>query len=237
MPIIACSSALFVFCHINMKIREINSRIQYILKNDGFLALCRRCLSFIGNRIFKYEEFAIHLHYPSNIRKFKEVDFTPAVDSFDFLLIKDNAEADRFEAQGFEFRSRIFRAREALEAGGVALTVFIGKQIASINWLAFNKKVQAILGEPPIKIDFAARESITSGAQTLTEFRGKRLFAYTMFKSREILHEYGILRDWGLTSRNNSASGSTVEKFQPDFKGYGCWLHILGLQFYWERRI
>lgn len=220
-----------------MKIDEINPRVRFILRTEGFQSLARRSLVFIAGRLFKYEEFVIHLHYPSNIKKYREADFTPAVDSFDFLVVRDNAEADRLEAGGYEFRSQVFRAREALNEGGIALTVFIENKIASINWLAFNKKVQAILGEPPIKIDFSAGESITSGAQTMPEYRGKKLFAYTMFKSREMLHEYGILRDWGLTSKNNPASGSTVEKFLPDFKGYGCWLHLLGMQFYWERRI
>jgi hypothetical protein len=219
-----------------MRISELNSRIHYILKKEGLFRLIQRSLLFVSGILFKYEEFDIHLHYPSNIHKFKEADFLPATDDFDFFLVRNNAEADKLEGEGYEFRSRIFRSREALDAGGIALVVFVKKHIASINWLAFNKRVQAILGEPPMKIDFDARESITSGAQTIAEFQGKRFFSYTMFKSRQILDEYGIQRDWGLTSRNNKASGMTVGKFRPEFKGYGCWLHLLGLQFYWVRR-
>ncbi len=220
-----------------MRVSEIHSRVKYIIRREGFLKLLRRILTFTARLLFRYEEFEIHLHYPSNIHRFNEADFLPMVEKFDLFLVKDNSEADKLEDNGYEFRSQIFRAREVLDAGGIALVVFVEKQIASINWLAFNKKAQSILGEPPIRIDFDARESITSGAQTLPAFRGKRFFAYTMFKSRQILEQYGIVRDWGLTSINNPVSGSTVEKFMPDFKGYGCWLHLLGMQFYWERRV
>jgi GNAT superfamily N-acetyltransferase len=208
---------------------------MHILQKQGLAGLLKRGFTHFLDWAFRYEPFYVHLHLPDDIGKFNERDFFPDLESWDYFIVQDNREADALERRGFEFRSRIFMSRRALDAGGIAILVFVDRKIASINWIALNEVAQKILGEPPKRINFAGRESITSGAQTLPEFRNRGLFAYTMFKTREYLRDNGIVRDWGLTSRRNKSSVAVVRKFNPRCVGMGYWWRILGIDFYIEK--
>lgn len=215
--------------------REYRQRADHILQKQGLMDLVRRGIAYCLSFVFKYEPFYIHLHLPGDIEKFNEAEFRPKLENWDFFVVQDNRAADELESLGFEFRSIIFMSRRALDAGGIAILVFVDKKIASINWIALNATAQKILGEPPKKINFTNRESITCGSQTLPEFQNKGLFAYTMFKTREYLHDRGIVRDWGLTSRRNLASVAVVRKFKPRCLGIGYWWRVLGIDFYIEK--
>ena len=216
--------------------KEFIIRSKYIIKHTGFMSLIKRIMDYVFTFVFYYEVFCIRLHYIPDIRMLKEEDFKPAVQDCTIFIVSDNKEADELESQGFKFRSQIFRSREALDKGGIAFVVFSDKTFASIHWIAFNTEVQMIMGEPPVKVDFTHGEAITVGARTLPEFRQKGLFSYTMYKTREYLDKKGIEKCWGLTVRKNIASGHVVEKFHPQFIGYGYWWRILGIEFYWERK-
>lgn len=225
-----------VLNRVNLAVNEYKWRARHILQQHGIIGLLKRGFKYCLDWVFRYEPFYIHLHFPDGIDTFNEKDFLPALDSWDYFVVQDNKEADELESRGFEFRSAIFMSRRALDAGGIAILLFVNKKIASINWIALNPAAQKILGEPPKKINFADRESITSGAQTLPEFRNKGLFAYTMFKTREYLKGRGIVRDWGLTSRRNKVSVAVVRKFNPKCVGMGYWWRILGIDFYIEKK-
>lgn len=216
---------------------ELNRRARYILASQGIVSLFKRISSYFLGYIFRFNVYGIKRHFPQLAGRLDPSNFLPHVIDHDFFAVKDNKEAGDLEKRGFEFRSRVFRAKEALDHGGVALIVFIDHEIASINWIATNSRLQKIFDDPPHKVDYSAGEAIICGAATFPKFRQKGLYTYNLFKAFEYLASTGNEKCISFTAKNLPIYGISERLFGSKLIGYGYWLRILGINFYWEKRV
>jgi hypothetical protein len=216
---------------------ELVVRAKYISQDEGLLSLARHAISFCAGYIFKYGTFGIRRQYPQNIKKLDPARVIPAIRDIEVFAVKNNVEADALESRGFEFRSEIFRARKALDCGATVMVIFSGKKIACVNWIVPGTAAQKALDEPPRTKCFADGGVHICGAITFPEYRRKGLNTYIMYRTLNYLADIGISIGWGLTAKGSATEGLTERMFGSQFLGFGHWLRIFGLQFFWERPV
>jgi hypothetical protein len=216
---------------------ELTGRAKYLLEKEGSLLLLKHAFIYCFSYIFRYKTYGIFMHFPQIAGKLDPSGFLPRVKGHDFFIVKDNKSADDLENRGLEFRPKVFRAREALDHGGIALLVFMDGEIASITWIGMNSSVQRIFDDPPRKIDYASGYALICGAATFPKFRNKGLYTYNLFKALEYLSTSGNEKCISFTARGLPIYGISKRLFGSKLLSHGYWLRILGLQFFRERPV
>jgi hypothetical protein len=216
---------------------ELIGRAKYIRATEGLLPLLKHALLYFFSYILRFKIYGIRRHFPGAVGRLDPAKFLPRVDRHDLFIVKDNKSADDLESRGFEFRSKVFRAREALDHSAIALIVFVGGEIASITWVGMNSSIQRIFDDPPKKINYASGDALICGAATFPGFRKKGLYTYTLFKALEYLSTSGNEKCISFTARGLPIYGISEKLFGSRLVGHGYWLRIIGMQFFWERPV
>jgi len=217
-------------------IKELYHRARFILSTEGLFSLLRHSSIFTLSYIFRYETFGIWMHFPQAVTKLDAAAFA-TVPGHAAFIVENNAEADDLESRGYEFRSRVFRATEALFHGGTAIVVFIDYDIASITWIARNARVQRIFDNPPRKVAYDGGETFICGSETFPRYRRKGLYTYTLLRSLQYLASIGDKVSISVTAVGLPIFGISRKLFSSKLTGYAHWLRILGMDFYWERPV
>ena len=168
------------------------ARAKHIRETDGWTALLKRAVSFVGYCLFEHRSYWLYAEPIAAHPELNEADFLPSSDRFTFKIVTSNEEADQMEAEGLEFRSRAPNGRERLDMGAVALCLFHGHELASMNWVAMSQPAKDSLNEPPCTVDFARREAWAGGNWTDPRYRRMGLSAYRFFLTRQFLREHGV---------------------------------------------
>jgi hypothetical protein len=220
-----------------MYARELGLRANYILKNYGIFELAKRGLSYVLSFVFSYGSYYVHVSFLEDINKYNEADFRPAIENMEIFIVENNQDADKLEGSGFEFRSAVFMSHEALNAGSIAIVIFVDQKFAAIHWISLNIRSQKILGGPPVKVDFSSGNAIINGARVLSGFRNKGLFTFLVYKVREYLHNRGFARTWSLNDCKNTAAVIAMRKFHPQCVAIAYWWRVMGINFYIEKSV
>ena len=169
---------------------ELTRKAKHILKTEGLISLLIKGLRFVfGHNYYYLYEFRVE-----QLEALDEADYKPRIDDFVYKVIHTNQEADELEAQGFKFRSTVpnTNAWKYLENGAVALCIFVGKELGSINWLVMDEKAKDVFDEPPMKIDFSKHEAIGGETWTNPKYRRMRLCSHIFYKRHFYMRERGL---------------------------------------------
>ena len=174
-------------------------------------------------------------HATEIIKQMNKADLMPRAEDCAVKIVSTNREADGLETQGLEFRSQVLNARERLRKGAVAFVVFVGREFASIAWVAMSQEAADTLSEPPVQMDFTNGEALCGAVLTKPEHRRMRLNLYMGLHIRQFLLDRGIATMRGAIGKENAASLKANDKFSPIVYAEGRYLRVLWWKSWKER--
>jgi hypothetical protein len=198
-----------------------------------FVQSMRKGLSYI----LVHENFACNV-YKSRLIPRNEADFRPKIDNFTLKIMTSRKQYEDLLTAGFDISCpNVARTGDRLDKGAVACAIFIGKELASIEWVATDAAAKASLDTYPCKIDFANREAYAGAVWSNPKYRGKGIHMYVYYKIYDFLRERGAASVVSIVEVNNTAAIRAHNRFAPEEKveARGRYLRLLGLQFWRER--
>ena len=184
---------------------------------------------------YRYDTYYLLENAIDNIKNLDEADFMPKIDNFTLKIVSTNLEADELEAEGLEFCPHVVNARERLDKGAIALCLFVGPKLASVEWIAMTQEAKECVDEPPFEVDFSGNEVCTASGWTKPEYRGRGLAPYVHFKTLEFLREKGKVFERTSSLRVNSASHRAYTRFNSKRYAEARYLKILWWEFWKEK--
>jgi hypothetical protein len=156
----------------------------------------------IKNGLFVYRNLLL---YTRPVTEWNYIP-TPKSDNVNHILVFSNIQANELVTDGFEdFRKLIFNARKRLDKGAVASCIYIEREFAHVNWLAFDEDAKNTLEPPPFRVYFGNNEACTADTLTVPKFRGYLLNEYENYLRNEYLMKRGVNKV-RLTIRTDSIS-------------------------------
>ena len=186
--------------------KSLFTRGRHVYQDEGLGSLLKRGLAFASSLIFQYQTYYLYMEPLEGLRLPNEVDIRPKVDNLTFRIATTNREADELEAEGFEFRSQLFNARERLDKGATAFCIFVGRELVNIGWFALTQQAMHSLGHLPFKVDFCKNEAYMAGLWTNPKYRRMGMHMYGYFKRLEYLQANGILTERYVIAKGNVAA-------------------------------
>jgi hypothetical protein len=208
-------------------------RASETLHNYGLLETLGRIIDFVGPQIFHAGNYHVYEH---RLRAREESDFRPEIAGLRCEFVTSNLEADKLEAEGLEFRSHFLYSRSKLESGGIAVCLFVEKNVSCISWIALNKRAEKSFVHRGYNVDYSNGECSTGGAFTLPEFRGRGLMTYNKFKQFQFLYEKGISTVRCAVLGRHVDQRKINEKFAPSGHKEATYFKILFFSFYREKQ-
>ena len=208
-------------------IRLLLERVEYVVRNEGWIAFIRAVFIFI-----RYHLIFRRSYYLSECRlmetKIEEV--LPLIDAYSLKIIDQNHQVDELALEGLKFSPWYPIHRERLNKGAIAFCVFVGKELAHISWCAFEQDAMKSLGGPPLKVDFAHNESVCGAYWTSPKYRGYRLAPYATRKKYQYIRELGTVIERATMAVDNVAARRAFSRGHHRIYATGRHLRIL----WWE---
>jgi hypothetical protein len=216
---------------MNREIRIYYERAKNILQTAGLKALFIRALKH------GFYEHQIYYLYEHVLKDRDEADFFPGVKDFIFKTIPARNDIDQLVSNGFDLRLDITDMRHRVEKGAIAYCIFIGRDLASIGFIAGNQEAMNSLNPPPFKVNFSAGEVYTGGLWTNPEYRGHGLAAYVYFKRLQALKNEGKVIARNIVLKDNIAAQKMLSRFTPKISGEGHACRVLWHIFWNEKSL
>jgi len=213
------------------------ARSRAILAGRGPGQLIRNGITFAMTclvRVQKYDLYQVSTGHPF---RFTEADFRPRIEDLTIKIISTNGEADRLEAEGFEFRSLIPNARERLDCGAIAFCTFVRRELAHIGWVALTDAASRSLWDAPFRADFGNGESVTGGTFTCPGYRGAGLMAHNLFRRLEYVRQQGIVKDRAAVVEGNVPSKVVAARLGYTVYARMTYIRILKWKFWKEKKV
>ncbi|MDY6916552.1 MAG: hypothetical protein SVP26_01200 [Chloroflexota bacterium] len=210
-------------------------RVRYIRRSEGLLPLLRRASTFLLSRLFEYRVYYLSAAHVDDPDSLDEADYMPRIDGCTRRVVRSNEEADRLEAEGFEFRSCAINSRERLDKGAIACCLFIGRELAHIGWAALTPEARDALNEPPVMMDFSQHEAYRGGAWTHPKYRRMRLTLFGLQAGRRMLWDSGVTVVRSAVARRNVPQRTLMGRLTPSFYAEGRYLRVLCWKSWRER--
>lgn len=143
-------------------------RAKYVIENEGFIALIKKALSFIGYQLFFYRRYYL---YETMLNETDKSTPVPEAEDFSLRVITTNQQVGELTDEGFEFKHwyPIYTVR--LDKGAVAFCGFIGKELVHVSWCVLTTEAMKSLGEPPFKVNFLNKETASGDYWTNSKYR------------------------------------------------------------------
>ena len=216
-------------------VTDLLRRAKRILQTEGLVPLVRQAAAFAVQRCFIYKVYYLDESSVEHFQNLSEADFMPKIASFTLKIVSTNEEADELEAEGLEFRSLGFNARDALDKGAIALYVFVGKELANVSWIAMTEEAKLGLRELPYRVDFSCNEACQVGMWTAPKYRGMRFARYASVEARRLLWEKGKVRMISLIVKGNQAAHRSYAILGHKTYAEARYLKILWWKFWKEK--
>lgn len=201
------------------------ARGKYILVHQGWSAFIKDGFSFIRNLFFNHGTYLIYEKELSNSQRFD--GFKPKIDC-SFKLINNLKEFYQLVEQGYDFKMVNFKS--LLAKGAKAFCLFVGQNLASVTWVAFNIKAKQEIDYIPFEVYFEKGEVCSGGSFTAPEYRGKGLLPYTYNFIFPYLISNNIVKVKFTININNISSQNAHAKLIPNKIDMGRYLKV----FWWE---
>jgi hypothetical protein len=175
----------------------------------------------------RYEE---RYYYEHTTKELNPLEFVPSRRDFTLHIVRTSQEADALEADGYEFRSYQTKASKGLDIGGIALCIFVGRELANIVWIALTEEAKPYVDDWPYKVDFANKEACTGAALTIPKYRGYGFFKYGVYERHEFVRQMGVVKLRDSVGIYNTVSNHVQAKLGARIYAKARYLRILG----WE---
>jgi len=225
-------------CYSTMnRIGWLLRRAKQILQTEGLIPLVRQASAFVVQQCFVYKVYYLDVSSVEKFQYLSEADFMPKIDNFTLKIISTDQDADEVEADGLEFRSLGFNARDALDKGAIALYVFVGKELANVSWIAMTEEAKLGIRELPYRVDFSCNEACHAGMWTAPKYRGMRFARYASVEARRLLWEKGKVRIISLIVKGNQAAHRSYAIFGHKTYAEARYLRILWWKSWKEKEL
>ena len=108
-----------------------------------------------------------------------------------------------------------------LDAAGGAACVFLGREFASIDWIAFSDRAKREIEPLPIKVDFENGEAVSGAAFTVRRFRGRGIGTYRVSRQAAYLQSLGYHVCYSTIAVDNVPSQRCIERYGARFDRLG----------------
>jgi len=207
---------------------ELLRRAHHIWKTEGLGLLAKRGLLYLASRSFVYEHYYLYeIDIEEQLGKSIEADFLPRIDDCTLKIVFTNQEAEELELEGLEFRSQLINSSKALDAGAIAFCIFVGRELASMAWLAMTEQAKNCLPEPKFRVDFSGNEVCLGTLWTNSKYRGMGLASYASYKRLQFSCERGKVAARAVTAEDNVATQRVDAKLGAIMNGRVHYLRIL----------
>lgn len=185
--------------------------------------------------LFVFENFSCYV-FSSRLTRRNENDFLPRTNDFTLKIVSTKQELDELVHNRFDLSVQFAKAEYRLSKGAIACMVFVGKELASIEWVGTNPQSKAGIDIYPCKVNFSNKEAYAGGVWTNPKYRGNGLHLYAYYKIYDFLREQGIVTVKSIVEVNNAAALKSHERFAPEEKieAKAHYLRVLGLHFWKE---
>ena len=213
------------------RVTVLTGRAKEVYRSDGLPGLLRRGFAFALRPLFEYRTYYLTRYNLENLAQLQDADFMPKIDGFTLKVVTSNQEAEALQAEGFQFASASgafrFDATKALDSGAIAFCTYVGKELATIGWVALSEEAMDSLNERPMKVDFDNGESFTGNIWTNPKYRGMGLRLYRTHKKRQFLAEKGIRATRGYAAKRNIDAVRGIGRIDSTVCGEGRYLRVL----------
>jgi hypothetical protein len=182
-----------------------------------------------------YENFTCYV-YDATLISRNEDDFKPRMDDFTLKILSTKQALNELVNNGFDLSPHLARTKHRLEKGATVCLAFVGKELASMEWVAMNAEAKKSIDVYPCEIDFSRKEAYAGGVWTNPKYRGKGLHIYVYYKIYDFLRENGLTTVKSIVEVHNTAALKSHERFAPEekIKAKAHYLRVMGLHFWWE---
>jgi hypothetical protein len=199
------------------RLTELFTVAKHIFQTEGLPPLLRRGFGFLVGYFFQCGTYYLYeIDISKVLKQNNKSDLLPDLQNFTLKIVSTNEQADELAREGLEFRSQFINAGKRLDKGAIAFCIFVGRELASIGWIALTQQAKDSLVELPFKVDFSNKEACTGGAVTNPKYRNMGLMRYNYFKRLEFLKENGRLRDRAAVAKGNIAAQTGVAKISDN---------------------
>ena len=219
-----------------LNLKSIIQRTQAILDKEGLLSLFKRVSTFMIHQIFIHATFYLIEDSIKDIDVNPD-DFMPDIPNLNYRFIKTNQEADKVTGEFSDFRLSHHNARERLDKGAMALCIFIGSELAYINWTATTEASKKTFNDIPYKVNFGNKEVVSGGESTEPKYRRKGLSKYGHLLKDRFLKDMGVNKKHATISKSNLISMKAKSGFGHRVYAKGRYIKILGWKLWKETPI
>ena len=201
-------------------VMQLVSRANWILHENGFLALLRSLILYLTHYFFLLLRFDI---YESTL------DPPPIkcdVDDLTIRIITHPEELTPLEskylvAEGF----KISRNGKMLSMDAIMFCAFVGDELVHVTYAFVDKKAHE---RYPLSFAMQYGHTVGLSGRTAMKYRRKGIYAYTRVKALEYLRMHGFCKAWDVQN-GDVAARNAVLKVGYYFWGNGYRLRLLSI--------
>ena len=165
-------------------------KAKYIQQREGLPTLMRRASLFFLRSIFDHQTYYIYENTSDGNTEAK-----PNVANLTFRVISTLEELDELIAEDFNFYPYlnmhfdfdISEIKNRINQGATLFCTFVGKEIASVLWLALTEEAKQEIDIVPYPIDFKAEACLGDG-QTVPKYRRLGIYTYCVSQICQFAH-------------------------------------------------
>jgi len=183
-------------------LKSIIYRTMHVLDKEGLASLSKRAFAFIIHQIIIYQDCYL---VKKSLKEMKENpdDFLPDIHNLSYKYVKSNPEADKIIKELSDFRRFHLNGYERLEKGAIAFCIFIGADLAYINWAAMTEDAMKTFNDIPCKVNLDKKEIYVGGETTIPKYRKKGLSTYGRLYRDRLLKNIGVENIYGVVRKND----------------------------------
>ena len=203
-------------------------RAWRLLRAEGLAGLVSGSGQFLAElwrRVFRCETYRL---YEFRVDDAALLPLPVPSEEIEMRMVETREDARRLVAEGYEdVMSTVPLFERRLDSGAVAACAFVGKEFASIDWMAFSVTAKLSFDQRPYKVDFAKGEVCTGGAFTVRRFRRRGIAACRFSRQVQYMHERGCTVYRTATRDDNTPSKRPVERYGGQVRRIGHWRRLL----------
>jgi len=212
-------------------------RARALARQEGLGGLLSGVGRYLG-RVLRW----LHTHelvrvYHLSVAEAAALPVTAPMEGLHLRIIESPQDALRLAEEGFDnILEAVPAAGRKLRGGAVAACAFMGRELASIDWMALSDRAKLAVDPFPYPGYSAESDACTGGAFTMPHLRGKGIAAHRFSAQVAYLHAAGRRTCYNAIAVDNVPSQRTVERYGATFDAIFHRRVILGHRSYEQVR-
>ncbi|MCK9357402.1 MAG: hypothetical protein M0R22_09720, partial [Dehalococcoidia bacterium] len=188
-------------------------RALALARREGITGVFSGAGRFVGSAFHHLYSDSLLRVYHLPVAEATTIPATKPPDNLHVHIIESQQDALRLAEEGFDnILEAVPGAEHKLRCGAVAACAFLGRELASIDWMALSDRAKLVLDSVPYPADFEASDACSGGAFTMPHLRGKGIAAYRFSAQVSYLHSKGRRTCYNAIAVDNIPSQLTVER-------------------------